>query len=49
MSEPSKPSPEERSREDRSFRNDDAELRPLSEWFREFARRNGVAGPRALS
>src|SRR5262249_54964247 len=32
----------------RSFRNDDAELRPLSEWFRDFAREGGVAESRAL-
>ena len=38
---------EERSRESRSFRNDDAELRPLSEWFRGFARSNGIAEARA--
>jgi anti-sigma regulatory factor (Ser/Thr protein kinase) len=48
MAEPQKPSPEERSREDRSFENDDAELRPLSEWFRGFARGNGIAEGRAL-
>ena len=48
MPEPLKPSPGERSREDRRFRNDDAALRPLSEWFREFARDNGIAGARAL-
>jgi anti-sigma regulatory factor (Ser/Thr protein kinase) len=48
MAEPLKPSPEERWREDRSFRNDDAELRPLSEWFRGFARRNGIAETRTL-
>ena len=48
MPEPLSPSPEERSRENRSFRNDDAELRPLSEWFREFARRNGIAETRTL-
>lgn len=36
------------SRASRSFRNHDAELRPLSEWFREFARDNGVAEARAL-
>ena len=48
MPEPSRPSPGERSREDRSFRNDDAALRPLSEWFRGFARDNGIAGARAL-
>ena len=40
--------PEECSRENRSFRNDDAELRPLSEWFREFVRRNGIAETRTL-
>ncbi len=47
MPEPSKPSrsPE---RAERSFRNDDAELGPLSEWFRGFARENGIAGARAL-
>jgi phosphoserine phosphatase RsbU/P len=38
---------EELSRESRSFRNDDAELRPLSEWFRGFARSNGIAETRA--
>ena len=38
---------EERSRENRSFRNDDAQLRPLSEWFRGFARSNGIAEARA--
>jgi anti-sigma regulatory factor (Ser/Thr protein kinase) len=48
MPETLEPSPGERSREDRSFRNDDAELRPLSEWFREFAARNGIAETRAL-
>src|ERR1700693_3854769 len=48
MAEPLKPSPEERSREDRSFENDDAELRPLSEWFRAFARSNGMPEGRAL-
>ena len=48
MPEPLSPSPEECSRENRSFRNDDAELRPLSEWFREFARDNGIAASRAL-
>ena len=37
----------ERSCESRSFRNDDAELRPLSEWFQEFARSNGIAEARA--
>jgi anti-sigma regulatory factor (Ser/Thr protein kinase) len=47
MSEPSKPtrSPE---RAARSFRNDDVELRPLSDWFRGFARENGVARARTL-
>jgi serine/threonine-protein kinase RsbW len=43
-----RPFPEQRSRENRSFRNDDAELRPLSEWFRGFASRNGITGTRAL-
>ena len=43
-----KTSSEERSRANRSFRNDDAELRPLSEWFRRFASDNGIAGRRAL-
>src|SRR6185295_5831465 len=42
MPEPQEPSSEERSRENRSFRNDDAELRPLSEWFRRFASANGI-------
>jgi anti-sigma regulatory factor (Ser/Thr protein kinase) len=47
MAEPSKPwrSPE---RDERSFRNDDVELGPLSEWFRCFARENGIADARAL-
>ena len=36
------------ARASRSFRNDDAELRPLSEWFREFARDNGIAQTRAV-
>lgn len=48
MAEPLKSSSEERSRANRSFRNDDAELRPLSEWFRQFASDNGIAGGRAL-
>ena len=33
---------------ERAFRNDDAELRPLSEWFRKFARANEVPESRAL-
>lgn len=47
MAEPSNParSPE---RDSRTFRNDDGELRPLSEWFRGFANRNGIAPARAL-
>jgi anti-sigma regulatory factor (Ser/Thr protein kinase) len=48
MAEPLKPSLQERSRAARSFRNDDAELRRLSEWFWGFARRNGLAESRAL-
>ena len=48
MPEPLKTVSDERSRANRSFRNDDAELRPLSEWFRQFASDNGVAGRRAL-
>jgi len=48
MPETLRPLPKERSRENRSFRNDDAELRPLSEWFRGFAIRNGIAETRAL-
>jgi anti-sigma regulatory factor (Ser/Thr protein kinase) len=36
------------SRASRSFRSDDSELRLLSEWFREFARKNGVSESRAL-
>lgn len=43
-----KTSSDERSRANCSFRNDDAELRPLSEWFRQFASDNGIAGRRAL-
>lgn len=42
------PDVERASRASRSFGNDDSELRPLSEWFREFARDNGFSGPRAL-
>ena len=48
MHEPSRPSPGGRSQASRTFPNDDAALRPLSEWFREFARDNGIAGARAL-
>jgi anti-sigma regulatory factor (Ser/Thr protein kinase) len=48
MPAPLKPFSEERSRANRSFRNDDAELRPLSEWFRRFASDNGITGGRAL-
>ena len=48
MPEPLKTVSDERSRANRSFRNDDAELRPLSEWFRRFASDNGIAGRRAL-
>jgi len=48
MHESSKPSREGRSQASRSFPNDDAALRPLSEWFREFARDNGIAGSRVL-
>jgi anti-sigma regulatory factor (Ser/Thr protein kinase) len=46
MAEHSKParSPE---RAMRSIRNDDGELRVLSEWFRSFARENKVGGARA--
>jgi anti-sigma regulatory factor (Ser/Thr protein kinase) len=47
MAEPLKSS-QERSRATRSFRNDDAELRPLSGWFRRFANDNAVANRRAL-
>lgn len=36
------------ARDKHAFRNDDAELRPLSEWFRDFARDNGVEENRAL-
>ena len=43
-----RPSPGGQSRASRSFRNDEAALRPLSEWFRDFARDNGIAGARAL-
>jgi len=43
-----KTSSDERSRANCSFRNDDAELRPLSEWFRRFASDNGITGGRAL-
>ena len=32
----------------RSFRNHDEELRPLSEWFRDFASDAGLAGSRLL-
>jgi anti-sigma regulatory factor (Ser/Thr protein kinase) len=39
---------EDSVRATRSFRNDDAELRPLSEWFREFARASGLSQPRTL-
>jgi anti-sigma regulatory factor (Ser/Thr protein kinase) len=48
MPEPLRPSPEGRSQASRTFPNDDAALRPLSEWFREFASDNGIAGVRAL-
>jgi anti-sigma regulatory factor (Ser/Thr protein kinase) len=48
MIEPLKPSPEGRPQASRSFVNDDAALRPLSDWFREFARNNGITGARAL-
>jgi serine/threonine-protein kinase RsbW len=48
MPESLKPSTGEPSRASRSFRNDDAELRPLSEWFRRFAGDNGIAGSWAL-
>ncbi len=37
-----------RSRASRAFPNDDAALRPLSEWFREFARDNRIEGARVL-
>ena len=47
MIEPSKPAPTP-ERDARTFRNDDEELRPLSEWFRGFARKNRVAAARAL-
>lgn len=40
--------PERSAKADRSFRNEDAELRPLSEWFRAFARDNEVDEARAL-
>jgi anti-sigma regulatory factor (Ser/Thr protein kinase) len=43
-----RPSLEAPSQASRTFPNDDAALRPLSEWFREFARDNGITGPRAL-
>src|SRR5262249_1752436 len=32
----------------RTFRNDDAELRPISDWFREFARDRGLSESRTL-
>ena len=35
-------------RESRTFRNDDAELAALSEWFATFARSQGLAEPRLL-
>ncbi len=38
----------EPSKDTRTFRNDDAELRSLSEWFRGFASGNGVALARSL-
>jgi len=47
MTEPSSPA-RAPDRDARTFRNDDEELRPLSEWFRAFARRNGAAPARAL-
>jgi anti-sigma regulatory factor (Ser/Thr protein kinase) len=40
---------EQLSRACRSFRNDDADLRPISEWFRHFARANGLSEPRMLN
>jgi serine/threonine-protein kinase RsbW len=48
MHEQLRPSPGGQSQASRSFPNDDAALRPLSDWFREFARDNGIAGARAL-
>jgi len=35
-------------RASRTFRNDDAELRPLSEWFQAFAKESGISESRAL-
>jgi serine/threonine-protein kinase RsbW len=48
MIERLRPSPGGRPQASRSFPNDDAALRPLSDWFREFARDNGIAAARAL-
>lgn len=48
MPEPLRPPPEGCSQASRTFPNDDAALRPLSEWFRGFARDTGVAPARAL-
>jgi len=47
MAESSKPA-RAAERVTRCIGNDDAELRPLSEWFRGFTRENGVAHTQAL-
>jgi serine/threonine-protein kinase RsbW len=48
MPELLRPLPKRHSQASRSFPADDGQLRPLSEWFRKFARDNGVADSRAL-